>query len=284
MARRVLVKVGGETLLNPADRERLARDLHAVWRSGAQLCVVHGGGPQITELAQRLGLASLFRGGRRVTDAPMLSAVAMALLGQVGADLLSACLGAGVPAVCTPAASSGCIIGVKRPPRRVQGEAEPVDFGLVADVSTSNSALLEALWGGGFVPLLSSLVADAQGQLLNLNADALVTGLVEAAHFDDVVLVTGVSGVYGDLARPETHIASLEASELPGLLASGSIQGGMIAKLEEVGSILKRGAKAVWIVGYKDQDAIACALQGAAGTRTVVRADPGHIASPRGTV
>ena len=272
MARRVLVKVGGETLRDPADRARLAADLCAVRQAGAELCVVHGGGPQITALAERLGLQSTFRGGRRVTDAPMLSAVAMALLGQVGAELLSACLAAGVPAVSTPAASSGCVVGKKRPPRKVQGEPELVDFGLVADVAQAGPQLLEALWAGGFVPLLSSLVADARGQLLNLNADALVTGLTQAAHFDDVVLVTGVSGVYGDLAKPETHIAELRASELPALLASGAIQGGMIAKLEEVAAILKHGAQAVWIVGYKDEGAIAQALCGGTGLRTVVRA------------
>lgn len=272
MKRRVLVKVGGETLRESADRARLAADLRAVVADGAQLCVVHGGGPQITALAEKLGLQSTFRGGRRVTDEPMLGAVAMALLGQVGAELLAACLGAGVPAVSTPAASFGCVVGKKRPPRKVTGEAEPVDFGLVADVAQVSPQLLEALWAGGLVPLLSSLVADAQGQLLNLNADALVTGLTQAARFDDVVLVTGVPGVYGDLADPSTHIAQLRASELPDLLASGAIQGGMIAKLEEVAAILKHGAQAVWIVGYKDEGAIAQALCGGPGLRTVVRA------------
>jgi len=272
MTQRVLIKVGGETLRDPADRARLAADLAAVHRSGAQLCVVHGGGPQITALAEQLGLTSTFRGGRRVTDAPMLSAVAMALMGQVGAELLAACLGAGVPAVSTPAASSGCVIGKKRPPRKVAGEPELVDFGLVADIDQASERLLDALWSGGFVPLLSSLVASAQGQLLNLNADALVTGLTQVAHFDDVVLVTGVPGVYRDISDPSTHIAELCANDLPGLLHSGAIQGGMVAKLEEVAAILKQGARAVWIVGYKDPGAVTQALCGGAGLRTVVRA------------
>jgi acetylglutamate kinase len=91
--RRVLVKVGGETLQDPLDRARLAQDLAGVRDQGVQLCVVHGAGPQITALGQRLGVQSTFRGGRRVTDAAMLEAVAMAMAGQVGPLLLAACRG-----------------------------------------------------------------------------------------------------------------------------------------------------------------------------------------------
>ena len=271
--RRVLVKVGGETLLDPQDRARLAADLAGVRAQGVQLCVVHGAGPQITALGAKLGIHSTFRGGRRVTDAAMLEAVAMAMAGQVGPLLLASCLAAGLPAVSTPAASAGCVVGLKRPPRPVPGEAEPVDFGLVADVARVDPTLLEALWHADLVPLLSSLVADPQGQLLNLNADTMVTALTEAVRFDDVVLLTGVPGVFRNLADPSSHLPELAARDLKPLLASGAIQGGMIAKLEEVGAILERGAKAVWIVGYKDAGAVTSALSGRAGTRTVVRAD-----------
>ncbi len=272
--RRVLVKVGGETCKDPADRQRLARDLQQVVASGAQLCVVHGAGPQITELGKQLGLASVFRGGRRVTDAPMLQAAAMAMTGQVGAELLAACLAQGVAAVSTPAASAGLVVGKKRPPKPVPGEEELVDFGLVADVAEVRPQLLEALWGAGLVPLLSSLVCDQAGQLLNLNADTLVTALVQALHVDDVILVTGVPGVYRDLADPATHLPDLSADELPGLISSGAVQGGMVAKLEEVGAILKKGAQRVALVGYQQEQAIALALSGGPGIRTVVRRSP----------
>lgn len=269
--RRVLVKVGGETCKSPDDRARLARDLRQVVTSGAHLCVVHGAGPQITELGKQLGLSSVFRGGRRVTDAAMLQTAAMAMTGQVGAALLAACLAQGVLAVSTPAASAGLVVGRKRPPKAVAGEAEPVDFGLVADVAEVHPALLEALWSAGLVPLLSSLVCDAQGQLLNLNADTLVTALVQALHIDDVILVTGVPGVYRDLADPTTHLPELTDADLPLLLESGAVQGGMVAKLEEVGAILKKGAQRVALVGYQQEQGIASALCGSDGIRTVVR-------------
>ena len=268
--RRILVKVGGETLLVAPDRALLARDLAVVVATGAQLCAVHGAGPQITALAARLGCATMMQGGRRVTDAAMLDAVAMAMCGQVGPALLGACLAQGLRAVPLPACAGATVVGRRRPPRHVAGVADPVDFGLVADVEHVDFALLDVLWAAGFVPLLSSLVADADGNLLNMNADSLVTALCRAAHFDDVVLVTGVPGVFGDLADPATHLPELAAADLPALLATGAIRGGMVAKLEEVHAILATGVDRVWIVGAAES-AVGDALTGAPGLRTVVR-------------
>ena len=272
--RKILVKVGGETLLAADDRARLAADLAAVLTAdpARRLCVVHGAGPQITALGQRLGLQSTFRAGRRVTDAPMLDAVAMAMCGQVGPALLAACLAVGLPAVSTPAASGGLAVGKKRPPKAVPGEPDPVDYGLVADLAAVDARLLDALWAAGFVPLLSSLVADPHGQLLNWNADSLVTGLTRQLAFTDVVLVTGVPGVFRDLQDPATHLPELRATEIDGLIASGAVQGGMIVKLQEVQEILARGAQTVWIVGFRAPGAIADALAGSPGLRTRVRA------------
>lgn len=270
--RRVLVKVGGETVKEPADRARLAADLAQLVAAGAAVVVVHGAGPQITRLGERLGLQSQFVGGRRITDEPMLQAVAMAMCGEVGPNLLAALLGAGVAAVSTPAASAGVAVGKKRPPKAVVGIADPVDFGLVADISAVNPAPVQAFWQAGLLPVLSSLVCDAAGQLLNLNADTLVTSLVPALSIDDVVLVTGVAGVFRDVTDPSSHLPELHAAEIAGLIADGSVTGGMVAKLEEVGQIVRRGAKRVVLVGYKDEGAIATALTGAAGRRTVVTA------------
>lgn len=272
--RRILVKVGGETLQAQPDRKRLAQDLRAVADSGHLLCVVHGAGPQITALASQLGVPSVFKAGRRVTDSAMLDAVALAMCGQVAPQLLAALLAAGVAAVATPAASGGLVVGRKRPPKAVRGEAEPVDYGWVADVAAVDPALVEALWQAGRVPVLSSLVADHQGQLLNLNADSLVTALVPPLRIDEVVLVTGVAGVFRDLSDAATHLPQLTAAEIAGLIESGAVQGGMIAKLEEVAQLLRSGVRQVTLVGYRDEGAIAAALAGRAGMRTVITAGP----------
>ena len=270
--RRVLVKIGGAALLAPDDRARIARDLTVVHAAGAHLLIVHGGGPQATNLAKRLGHEPEFRGGRRVTDAAMLEIVKMALVGQAGTDLLAACLAAGLPAVSTSASSGRCVTATRRPPRGVAGEADPVDFGLVADVAAVNGHLLETLWRGGFVPALSSVVIDEDGQPLNLNADTLVRSLCDALPFDDVFFLADVPGVFADLERPESHLPVVQTNQISALIATGVVQGGMIAKLTEMAGIVSGGVQTAWIVGLHEPAPVSAALAARPGRRTAVRA------------
>lgn len=270
--RRVLVKYGGAVLASAADRARMMADLAEVAASDVHLLVVHGGGPQATALARRLGHEPVFRSGRRVTDAAMLEIVEMSLIGQVGGELLASALGAGLRAVATPAAAGGFVLGRRRPPRQVAGEAELVDFGLVADVAAVDPTFIEHLWAGGYTPLLSSPVVDAGGQLLNLNADSLVRAIANAMSFDDVVYVSDVPGVFGDLNRPESHIAAITLAQIAGLISDGTVKGGMIAKLDEIGAIIRGGAASAWIVGRDDVAPVAAALGGRQGRRTRITA------------
>ncbi|MCO4761933.1 MAG: acetylglutamate kinase [Myxococcales bacterium] len=270
--RNVLVKIGGATLIQPADRALIARDLKAVAAQGHNLCVVHGGGPQATALARQLGHEPTFRGGRRVTDAAMLDIVKMALVGEAGTNLLAACLGEGVQAVGLSASSGRWVTAKRRPPRLVAGESEAVDFGYVADVESVHPKLLQTLWAGDFVPVLSSVVIDDAGQPLNLNADTLVRSLCEAMPFDDVFFVADVPGVFEDLARPESHIPSLRTDQVPELIEAGVVQGGMIAKLTEMTRIVGAGVASVWIVGLHEDAPVSSALSGQAGLRTQLSA------------
>lgn len=271
-ARRVLIKIGGGSVATVADRQRTMSDLAAVVRQGAHALVVHGGGPQATALARALGYEPTFKGGRRVTDAAMLDIVQMAVIGQLGGELLAAALVEGLRAVATPAASGAFVRGVRRPPRRVPGADEPVDFGLVADVQAVDPHLVEHLWAGGYLPICSCPVADSQGQMLNLNADTLVRSLAAAMRFDDVVYVADVPGVFRDLSRPDSHIPHIRASEIPDLIADGTVQGGMIAKLDEIAAVVRAGAGAAWIVGSGEPHAVSSALAGEPGRRTRVTA------------
>jgi len=270
--RRVLVKYGGAALATAPDRRRLMADLAAVTATDVQLLVVHGGGPQATGLARRLGHEPEFRSGRRVTDAAMLEIVEMSLIGQVGGELLAAALGAGLRAVATPAAAGRFVLGVRRPPRQGAGESEPVDFGLVADAKAVDPHLVEHLWAGGYTPILSSPVVDADGQLLNLNADTLVRSIATAMPFDDVVYVADVPGVFGDLKRPESHLAEIPVSSIADLIDDGVVQGGMIAKLDEIGLVVRGGVGAAWIVGAGDEAPVSMALAGGPGLRTRITA------------
>ena len=270
--KRVLVKYGGAAIAEPGDRARLMADLRALHDQGHRVLVVHGAGPQMTALARRLGIEPAFRGGRRVTDEAMLEVVQMELAGRVSTDLLAAALGAGLPALNLPAAAAGLVVARRRPPRLVPGWPDPVDFGLVADIEAIDGGPLRTLWNGGLLPILSSLVCTAGGRLLNLNADTLVSGLVRALPFDELVYVADVPGVFADLEDPGSHLARIRVGELPGLIEGGAIRGGMIAKLDEISGLLGPGLPRVFIVGRDEPSPVSSAIAGRPGRRTLIHA------------
>jgi len=270
--KRVLVKYGGAAIAAPADRARLMADLRGLVDAGHRVLVVHGAGPQMTGTARRLGLEPIFRGGRRITDHAMLEVVQMVLAGRVSTDMLASALAAGLAAVSIPAAAGGFVVAARRPPRVVPGWPEPVDFGLVADVASVDGALLDTLWAGGFVPIMSSLVCDPDGQLLNLNADSLVSGLARALDFDELIYVADVPGVFGDLDDPATHLADIAAGGVSALIDSGSIRGGMIAKLDEIAGLVGAGRGRAFIVGRDEPAPVTNAVTGRPGRRTCIHA------------
>lgn len=270
--RRVLVKLGGATLADAELRRSLAADLAASWAGGVDLVVVHGGGPQTSDLAQRLGLTPVFRAGRRVTDAAMLDVVAMSLVGSVATTALAAMLAAGLPAVSTPIASAGLLRARRRPPRQVADTGELVDFGEVADPAGVDPSLCEALWAARMVPVLSSLCVDDEGRRLNLNADTAARALAVGLRVDDAVSVTDVPGVFRDLDDPTSLIATIAPDEVADLIARGVVRGGMIAKLEEQRELVRAGVGAAWIVGAHEAAPVSSALAGLPGRRTRVAA------------
>ncbi len=270
--RRILVKYGGAAISERDVRRRLMQDLRVLHDSGHHLLVVHGGGPQMTEVARQLGIEPLFRGGRRVTDGSMLRVVQMVLAGSVSTDLLASALAAGLPALATCAASARFVTAIKRPPRKVAGWPDPVDFGLVADVQSVDPQFLQRTWDSELIPIMSSLVADEDGQLLNLNADTLVRALALVVHFTDLVYVADVPGVFGDLDDPQSHIPEITADMVGDLIKSGAVKGGMIAKLDEIATIVRERPLQAWIVGRDQPNPVSSAVLDHKGTRTRIRA------------
>ncbi len=265
-----VVKIGGELA---QDRPKLARVMGRAVRSfldaGVKVCVVHGGGPQATELTKRLGLQPKMVGGRRVTDEATLEVVKMTLAGQVAVDVASAMRMAGVPALCTSGVSAGLVEATKRPPRVVAGGGpDPVDFGLVGDVASVDTEALERLAQAGFVPVLSSLAGDAAGRVFNINADTVATRLAAQLRAARLFLVSNVPGVLRDKEDRTTRIPTLTPSEARAQIESGVIVGGMIPKVEESLEMLEAGIDAIHIVGLDPEDALVreAANPGSAGT------------------
>jgi acetylglutamate kinase len=248
--RPVVVKVGGE-VVGGAVGAAVAADVAALVSHGSAVVVVHGGGPQATRLQKALGIEPNIVGGRRITDAPTLDVMKMAVAGKVNVELCSQLMAAGARPVGLHGASSGAVRGVKRPPRVVSGGGpDPVDFGLVGDITGFNRELLDLLSFAGYVPVVACLAADPDGQVLNVNADIVANQLASALEAQALVLVTSAPGVLRDVKDPSSRLQRLTVAEARAAIADGTVTGGMIPKLEESIAVLASGrVGAIHIVG-----------------------------------
>ena len=242
--RNVVVKLGGEVVSDPRLAE-IAADLRTLQQGGDRLCVVHGGGPQATALSRQLGLEPRIIGGRRITDEKTLQVMKRVIAGEVNVDLCAALRAAGLK----PAGLHGAITATRRPPKVVSGGGpEPIDFGLVGDVTGIDLALIELLQLNGYLPVVACLGSGTDGQVYNINADIVANQLAIALHADPLVLVTSAPGVLANLQDPGSRFASLTVAEGRRAIADGTVGGGMIPKLEESFEALAAGVRRIVIV------------------------------------
>jgi acetylglutamate kinase len=244
-----VVKIGGE-VIGSGEAALLAADLRTLISEGARIAIVHGGGPQATELQKKLGLETKQVAGRRVTDAATLDVMKMAVAGKLNVDLCATLQAAGVAAVGLHGASGLVVRAVKRPPKVYSGAGpDPIDLGLVGDVVGFNLALLEALWASEFVPVIACLGADAEGNTYNINADMVGNQLAAAVKAERLFLVTSAPGVLRDIKDPSSRLPKLTRAEAHRAIAEEVVTGGMIAKLEEAMAVVDQGVGAIHILG-----------------------------------
>ncbi len=249
-----VVKIGGELAL---DVKRLSntvgRAVQQFLAAGIKVAIVHGGGPQATELSKKLGLETKQVAGQRVTDEATLEVMKQAL-GGVAINVASALRLAQVSALCTSGVSGGLVEASRRAPVRV-GDAL-VDYGLVGDVTNVNVSLLESLAKIGVVASIGCLASDAHGQVYNVNADTVATRLAGRLGAARLFLVSNVPGVLADKNDAATRFPMLTPTEARAQIAAGTIQGGMIPKVEESLAMLDEGIGAIHIVGLEPETAI----------------------------
>lgn len=264
----VVVKLGGDVLVGEP-LARVANGVREATADGYRLAVVHGGGAQVTALSEKLGLRTTMISGRRVTDAATIDVLTMVLAGKLNVELCLALRATGLQPVGLHA-GSGTLTARKRPPAPLTGAGpEPVDLGLVGDVTGFDLALLETLWAAGRVPVLSCLgVDDERHTVLNVNGDLAASQLAAALRAHALLAVTGVGGVRRDRNDPGSRIARLSVAQARSEIAEGRVQGGMIAKLEEAFVPLAAGVASVHIVAPNE---IAATLRapGSVGTLLV---------------
>ena len=256
-APRAVLKFGGEVV---ADADKLAAVLGDVARlvaEGWRFVLCHGGGPQANALSAAMGLETTKVGGRRVTDEATLRVMKATLAGEVNVDVVAAAAGQGLRAVGISGVSGPTVVASRRPAVVVAGGGpDPVDFGLVGRVDQIDTALIECLWEGGFVPVLNTLGIDPElrdpgerARIYNINADTVACAVASALEAEHLFLMTGVPGVLRDKDDPATRIARLDANEARLAIEQGVIVGGMIPKVEEALTQLGAGVGAVHILG-----------------------------------
>jgi acetylglutamate kinase len=245
----VVIKLGGEVVQGP-HMAAIAADVAEMRAAGTPVVIVHGGGPQATELQKRLGQTPKIVGGRRITDEETLEVIKMTVAGKVNVDLCAALIAGGAKPVGLHGASACTVLATRRPPTIVSGGGpDPVDFGYVGDVVGVNDALIALLVGDGFVPVIACLGADDKGGVYNINADAVANQVAIRLDARALVLVTDVPGVMRDLNDPSSRIGRLTLAEGKRAIEDGVVTKGMIPKLEESFAAIAQGVRAVHIVG-----------------------------------
>ncbi|MGQ0552809.1 MAG: acetylglutamate kinase [Planctomycetota bacterium] len=243
----MVVKLGGELAGNPHALRSLAEDISLLVHVGIRLVVVHGGGPQATEMSRRLGITPQMVEGRRVTDEQTLDVAKMVFAGKINTDILSALRGQGVRAVGLSGVDADIVSAVRRKPTEMRDEAtggtRMVDFGHVGDVHAVDSSLLSLLMDNGYVPVLASLGADEQGAILNINADTVASVLARDLGAAKLISLTAVPGVLRDKDDPSSLVPLLSTRQAREMLAGGAVGGGMRPKIQAVVDAVEAGVR-----------------------------------------
>lgn len=273
----MVIKLGGEIALNAEALRSLAQELSLLAHVNIRVVVVHGGGPQATDLSRRLGLEPKLVQGRRVTDEATLDVAKMVFAGSINLDILSALRAQGVHAVGLSGVDGDILHARRRPPTEMRddttGETTLVDFGHVGDVTDVDTSLLSLLVENGYVPVVSSLGSDAEGNILNINADTVASFIARDLQAAKLVSMTTVPGLLRDPADPTTLVSTLSVGDAREALASGRIAGGMVPKVETLVAAVEAGVEAGHILSGLDENALLLELFTTEGVGTLIHRD-----------
>lgn len=235
----IVVKYGGAAMKESNLKEKVIRDIVLLSSVGIRPVVVHGGGPEINAWLGKLGIEAQFKNGLRVTDAQTMDVVEMVLVGRVNKEIVSLINQAGASAVGLCGKDANLIKA------RPQGQA---DIGFVGEVSNVNTKLLESLVNGGYIPVVSSVATDDNGQAYNINADTVAGEIAAALGAEKLILLTDTAGILEDYHNPETLIAKVDIQEARQLIDKGIVSGGMIPKVSCCVRSLAQGVRAAHIL------------------------------------
>ncbi|MGH9276138.1 MAG: acetylglutamate kinase [Acidimicrobiales bacterium] len=259
----IVVKFGGNAMVDPALATTFAEDIVLMRSVGLRPVVVHGGGPQISELMARLGKVPEFRDGHRVTDAETVDIARMVLVGKVNREIVSAINVHGPLAVGVSGEDAGLILAGARHP----------DLGFVGDVHAVNPALLERLLAEELIPVVSTIGADASGQAYNINADTVAGAIAESLDAEKVIYLTDVEGLLADVDDPASLVSRIDAAALQALVDDGTLTRGMIPKIAACLHAVGHGVGSAHLLDGRLPHVVLLELFSDAGVGTMITAE-----------
>lgn len=260
----IVVKYGGNALAGASDDHALslfAEDIVLMHEVGMRPVVVHGGGPQISDLMARLGKTAEFRDGLRVTDGDTVDIARMVLVGQVNPQLVAAINVHGPLAVGVSGEDAGLIRAVARNP----------ELGFVGDIERIDPSILQNLVADGFIPVVATIGADERGQAYNINADTVAGAIAESLDAEKLVYLTDIEGLRRVVDDPSSLISQATPDELDAMMAEGSIAGGMIPKVESCVRAVRAGVRRAHILDGRIPHVLLLELFTDEGIGTMVR-------------
>ena len=259
----VVIKYGGSAMLDPEINKTIVQDMVLLKLVGLKPVIVHGGGPEINGMLKRLDIQSEFINGLRVTTKETMEVVEMVLAGKVNKQIVEMISGQGGSAVGLTG-KDGKILRAKKI------EKDGIDLGFVGEIEEVNTSLIHTLIDNGFIPVISPIGSDDQGNTYNINADYAAVAIAAALKAEKLVFLTDVEGVLKDKDDPSTLISYLNDEEAKAYIESGVIAGGMIPKVECCMEAIEKGVQMVHILDGRQGHALVLEIYTHSGIGTMM--------------
>ncbi|RLI81090.1 acetylglutamate kinase [Archaeoglobales archaeon] len=267
----MVIKFGGHAMVNEEIMEKTIKDILLLYFVGIKPIVIHGGGPEISEKMEKFGLKPKFVDGLRVTDRDTLEVVEMVLDGKINSKIVSTFIKNGGKAVGISAKDGLLVVAKKKTiKKKVGGEEVELDLGFVGESEMVNPDILKILVDNKFIPVISPIAADKEGNVFNLNADIVAGHIAGAVKAKKLIMLTDVPGLLRNQNDPSSLISKIDYSELEKMLEEGKVKGGMIPKVESVLIALKEGVEKAHIIDGSKEHSILIELFTKEGIGTMV--------------
>jgi acetylglutamate kinase len=267
-----VVKAGGGVFGDAQAVRGLIEQIAILHYFGVRVVFVHGGGPQLTEITEALGVPTRMVQGRRVTDQKAIDATSMVLNGLINTKLLALCREMNIDAVGVSGVDAGLVRAHKRAPVKLD-TGETVDYGFVGDIDVIDPGVLNKLLDNGLMPIVSPVSADDNGTLLNINGDTVAAAIGAALDAEKLMLCTGAPGILADVNDPSSIISYTDLAGLKKLREEKKIVDGMLPKAKAIEDAIRGGVRRVHVMSYKSGEGILAEVFTNEGAGTLIVAD-----------